>query len=138
MNRKRCLRWALIAFAFLAVVATVGWISNANSKALCQQQVGSWLANQPIGGRFFYLLDPDKDEEATFKSLAAKYEVASKSDGRHTWPRLSMKTHSLIPFLISIDYFWEREFLLGGGATKWYLCFFGKVFEIGETNEFAT
>lgn len=49
-----------------------------------------------------------------------------------------MKTHSLIPFVISVDYFWEREALIGGGAVKWFFCLFGKTMEIGETGRYAT
>jgi hypothetical protein len=140
MTRRRRLTQVLIVLP-VAVMVTVGWISNATSKAACRQQVGSWLFAQPIGGRFFYLLDPDEDEEvrATFRSIGATYSVlAPDSNGPKTWPRLSMKTHSLIPFVISVDYFWEREAQIGGGATKWFFCFFGKVVEIGETNEYVT
>ena len=136
MTRSRL----FIALAAVAVMATVGWISNANSKAFCRQQVGSWLFAQPIGGRVFYLLDPDEDEEmrATFRSIGATYSVASDPNDPKAWPRLSMKTHSLIPFVISVDYFWEREALIGGGGTKWFFCLFGKIVEIGETNEYST
>jgi hypothetical protein len=138
---KRCLIWTSSGLAILLLVAAMGWISNANSKALCQQRVGSWLYTQAIGGEFFYLLDPNEDEEvrATFRSIDAPYSVlTSNSHDSKTWPRLAMKTHSLIPFVISVDYFWEREAEIGGGATKWFVCFFGKVVEIGETNEYAT
>src|ERR1700730_9267903 len=141
MNRKWPSRWVFIPLAVVAVVAPVGWISNAYSKAFCRQQVGSWLFTQPIGGRFFYLLDPEEDEEvrATFMSIGTTYSVlASNSDDPKTWPRLSMNTHSLIPFVFSLVYFLYREPEIGGGATKWFFGLFGKVVEIGETNKYST
>src|SRR5580692_1133809 len=127
MRANRRLRWVRIPLAIILLIATLGWISNSISKTACLKQVGSWLCNQPIGGGFFYLLDPDNDIDvrATLDSMGAVYDViGSKSQGARTWPRISLKTHSLIPFLISVDYFWEREALIGGGATKWYICFF--------------
>jgi hypothetical protein len=87
------------------------------------------------------LLDPGEDEEvrATFSSIGATYSVlAFNSNDPKNWPRLSMKTHSFIPFVVSVDYFWEREAQIGGDATKWFFCLFGKVFEIGETNKYST
>src|SRR5260370_42084419 len=141
MNRRRSFRWALTPLAVVSALASVGWISNANSKASCQRQIGSWLFTQPIGGRFFYLLDPDADEEvrAMFKSMGADYSVlASKSDDPTAWPRLSVKARTFIPFVISVDYFWEREPEIGDGATRWFLCFFGRVVEIGETSRYST
>ena len=121
MRAKRHLKWLFLSLAFLALPAIAGWISNANSKAFCQRRIGSWLFTQPIGGRFFYLLDPDEDADvrSTFDSMDATYSVLGfDSADPETWPRLSIKTHTLIPFFISIDYFWEREAECGGGATK--------------------
>ena len=141
MNRQSQFRLVFIAIAVVAAVSIVGWLSNANSKAYCRQQVGSWLFTQPIGGNFFYLLDRDEDEEvrAMFRSMGAEFSVLGiDSDGPKTWPRLSVKTHTLIPFIISVDYFWEREPEIGGGATRWFLCFFGRVLEIGETSRYST
>jgi hypothetical protein len=141
MNGKSHFKWVLIGLAVFAGVATVGWISNVISRATCQQQVGSWLLTRGIGVRFFYLLDSDEDKgtRAAFDSMGATYSVlGSNSHSPNTWPRLSMKTHTLVPFFISVDYFWEREAEIGGGATKWFVCVFGRVVEIGETNEFAT
>jgi hypothetical protein len=141
VSGKKILRWAFITLAVVAVASTVGWISNAASRAACQQQVGSWIFSHPVGGRHFHLLDPDEDKSvrASFSSVGASYSVlASDSDDPKTWPRVSMQAHSLIPFVISVDYFWEREAEIGGGATKWFLCLFGKTVEIGETNEYAT
>ena len=111
------------------------------SKASCQQQVGSWLFTEPIRGRFFHLLDLDDDEDVrgTFKSIGARFSVLNvDSDDPKTWPRLSMDTNCLTPFVVSVDYFWEREAETGGGATKWFLCLFGKIVEIGESNQYST
>ena len=51
---------------------------------------------------------------------------------------LCIKTRSCIPFVISVDYFWEREAEIGGGGTRQFLCFFGSIIELGESHEFAT
>ena len=138
IKRFKC---ASISLAILLGAAIVGWLSNATSIVACQQQVGSWLWNQPVAGRFFYLLDPSEDGvvRETFTSLGAEYTpLASHSNDPKTWPRLSMKTRWLIPFLISVDYFWEREAEIGGGGTKWFICLFGRVVPLEATNEYAT
>jgi hypothetical protein len=130
-----------IAVASLAVVIGMGWISNALSKAACRQQVGLWLFKHSLGGRSFYLLDPndDKDVRATFDSVGAQYtRLASISGNPQAWPRLAMKTNSLIPFLVGVDYFWERQPEVGAGGTKWFFCVFGTVYEIGESGRYAT
>jgi hypothetical protein len=131
----------LITLGVLVMIAIVGWISSAVSKPSCQQQVGSWLFAHPIGGRCFYLLDADGDKNvrATFESIGATYSVvAPNTDDPRAWPRLSMKTHAVIPFLVSVDYFWEREAEIGAGATRWFFCLFGTAVEIGETRGYAT
>lgn len=140
MRRKRRRKWALIAIVVLTIVASLGWVSNANSKAYCQRIVGTELLTY-IGQRGFFLLAPrgDIDARATFDSLDAQYlSLDINSDDPKTWPRLSMKTSCVIPFFVSVDYFWEREAEIGGGATKWFFCLFGMVFEIGDASEFAT
>jgi hypothetical protein len=139
-GRKRH-KGVFLVLAGLALVAAAGWLSNAGSKAACRQQVGSWLFTDWLAGQPFYLLDADGDRDvwATFDSIGATYSVLpAHSDDPKTWPRLSLKTHAWIPFVISVDYFWEREVLIGGGGTKWFLCLFGRVVEIGDTNQYAT
>jgi len=141
MTRKMLVMGLYVALAVFALAATVGWISNAYSKVLCQQTVAAWLFNEPIGGRSFYLIDAASDRDAgdVFDSIKATYSVLPAGPhAANTWPRLAMKTHTWIPFVVSVDYFWEREFLIGGGATKRFLCFFGTVVYLGETDEFAT
>ncbi len=141
MMGKRRFRAVFLTVTIVGGVIAAGYVSNALSKPSCQQQVGFWLADGPLGGRFFYLLDQDEDKDvrAMFASLGARYSVLSfNSDDPNTWPRLSLRTHTLIPFLVSVDYSWEREAEIGGGATKWFFCFFGAIVEVGETNGFVS
>lgn len=129
-----------IAIAFLPSVALLGWLSNAFSTTVCQQRVGKWLFVDVVGERPFFLVNAqDEQASAAFDSIGASYS-SLPVDANHpsTWPRISMKSHAVIPFLVSVDYFWEREPLLGGGATKWFFCFFGLCGEIGETDRFST
>lgn len=81
---------ALLQLVIVTIVmaATAGWISNANSKALCQRQVASWLLAH-IGPESSYLLDADDESmRACFDSRNATFAVvASNPDDPNAWPR---------------------------------------------------
>jgi len=131
----------ILTIGATAIIVATGYVSNYLSQPVCAQRVAGWLYFQPIGACPFYLLTDDQSDAAptAFDSIGAKYSViASGVQDATTWPRLSLKTHTSIPFLISIDYFWEREPQIGGGATRWYFGIGGKIIDLGETNEFAT
>jgi hypothetical protein len=141
MKAKRYLKWLFFTIPVVALLGIAGWLSTASSRSFCQRTVGSWLLTEGIGSRPFYLLDADadKDVRATFDSLGATYWVhAPDPHDPAAWPRLALKSHTAIPFFVAVDYFWEREADLGGGGTRWFFCYFGRVVEIGDTDRFST
>lgn len=128
-----------LAFALLAIVST-GYISNAFSKAACEQRMASHLMKY-VGNRPFYLLLEGDEQRArnAFDSLHANYTVAPYNPRENiNWPYARLEATGYLPFLISVDYAWEREAELGGGATRWYFNFFGSVVEIGDSFEWST
>jgi hypothetical protein len=126
------------AIGFLMVA---GWVSNACSASNCSRPIAVGLYNDYLGRRPFYLpaQDDGADLRAAFQEVGANYTaIPSRSRSPGKWPCLSIKTNCVIPFFVSVDYFWEREAEIGGGASKWFFCFFGHVTEISETDEFQT
>ena len=134
-------RRAILTLAAAGMLVFAGWVSNAVSQSKCRQLIAVWLFNDAIERRPFYLPNQDDGDDlrAAFHEVGATYTVLpsqSRSPGK--WPCLSIKTNILIPFFVSVNYCWEREAEIGGGATRWYLSFFGEAIEIGEANRYET
>ena len=60
---------------------------------------------------------------ATFDAVSAPYGV-SEELGRMPWATCG-RGSSIFPFIVTVDYGWQREPLVGHGASKKYLCLFG-------------
>jgi hypothetical protein len=131
-------RWAFLSLVVAVLAASIGWASNAASQAACEQRVALPLAAGPLSGSPFFLDCPEHADDVAAALRTAGATVRVPTNASDSFPRLTLKSHSLIPFVISVDYLWEREGEIGGGATKWFVCFFGRTSEIGEMGHYAT
>jgi hypothetical protein len=79
------------------------------------------------------------EAQAAFDAVNASYSVInSNPDEPRAYPRVVMTTKTYVPFFILIDYQWEREAEVGGGASNWFSCFFGKIIMRAETDRWVT
>jgi hypothetical protein len=134
-------RSALYLLAAALLAAGIGWASNAASLLTCQRQVAFPLIEGPLADSSFFLDCHDRAEELAVELRSAGAIVRSSSaaaDAYEPFPRMTLDSHASIPFFVSIDYRWELEGEVGAGATRWFLCFFGRAFAIGETGRYVT
>jgi hypothetical protein len=124
----------------LFVILGVGIISNIVAKQHCQRDTARWLVDHPLCGEPFYLLDKGdyKQVRGTLDSIGAVYQTTVREREDNSYPRAHLRTKILVPFLVQVDYFWEREAEIGGGGTRTYICFFGSIYFVGEINRFST
>ena len=132
MSKRK--RRALVVTAVLGAGAVLaGYVSNAVSRTECERTVASWLVARPLGGRFFFLQSAEGDPgvRKTLDALGARYAPADA--GHEAWPRMRMRTHAALPFVVWIDYEWERGPEIGAGGRRWFFCWFGHTRDLGET-----
>jgi hypothetical protein len=138
--RKKAWLVAIFVFLFGIALSVVGWWSNSHCREQCRTSTAFWLYQDYLGSRPFYIVADRSDDDLQDMFLNAGVKVAGNVNHDDPWayPRLYVGTRSNIPFVVEVDYFWERGALIGGGGTKRFLCLFGRIGELEETNRFAT
>jgi hypothetical protein len=134
-RKYRVIRAVVLVLVGAALFVGAGYLSNAMCKPSCQDQFVTWLSREPLGGDSFYLVErgPQPDIKAALGSIDAPYHVIQSSSGAsNRWPRVTISTEASRPFLIGISYRVEGDWGERRAGTKFYFCFLGGAFELGE------
>jgi hypothetical protein len=123
-------------YAILAVVlAAAGYISNALSRAACQENAAFWFSHVLLAGQPYYVqLGPGQEgERRALDAAGVRYTPLGPDPDPEAYPRVTVATAAQIPFLVSVRFDWERGDRLRQGFTGHYLCVFGLVFSVGDS-----
>jgi hypothetical protein len=128
-------------YIILAVLGTLaGYISNDFSKLPCLHNASRWYCGVLMMSDHFYL-QPDSDQDAHRLALdmaGAVYTPLPADAGPDAFPRVTMSTAAVIPWVISVRFERERGDGQHDSFTAHYLGLFGLPLSIGDSFELPT
>src|SRR5262245_9313567 len=128
--------------AVLAGLTALGCASSKISVHACEIKTARWLGETVPPGTPFFVRHDEADPRrlAIWDEAGARYRIHDpKKDGPEHFPWCSIgRTETHFPFLVSVEYGWVRESLVGDGGKLWYLCFFGLTCELGRSISWMT
>jgi hypothetical protein len=138
MLRRRVVVAIVVLLVLVSLVAA-GYLSTTMSVSRCYHAVAQVASRDLTHGRFFYLqaFTDEVAARAAFDSVGGRYSVLPPADDPR-FPRLCIWTDRSIPFVLSISYLYETDFLVGEGATRSYICIFSWIIDRGQTSEIVS
>jgi hypothetical protein len=128
-------------YTVLAVLGAVaGYISNDFSKLPCLQNAASWYCGVLMMSDHFYLQPgPDPDAHRIALEMAGAVFTPLPADaGPDTFPRVTMSSAAIIPWVISVRFERERGDGERDAFTAHYLGVFGLAVSVGDSFELPT